>query len=165
MTIKPWPLNMINLLLEHRRATTSLSYYTEDKICINSQYHTKGDKRGWFCCCCFNKIEFMLSECQDLASAQWLNLLPLACLPLNPPSLSTPKYCDQYLQENLLPFVNSLASCIYCQLTPSTKHPINLYSKWHDNHQTMRSKNLSISKKLWGYFNWTWVKVSDTIQK
>lgn len=46
LTIKPWPLNVINSLLECRRATMSLSYDTEDRICINSHYQTKGDKRG-----------------------------------------------------------------------------------------------------------------------
>lgn len=77
LTIKPWPLNKINSLLECRRVTMSLSYDTEDRICINSHYQSKGDKKGWFgfgwfvgFSSGFNHTEFTLSKCQKPASAQ-----------------------------------------------------------------------------------------------
>lgn len=67
----------------------SLSYDTEDRICMNSHYQSKGDKKGWFgflgFFSGFNQTQFMLSKCQEPASAQRLNLLPLACLLLNTP--------------------------------------------------------------------------------
>lgn len=49
----------------------SFSYDAEDRICINSRYQTKGDKRVVLrFLSSFNQTEFMLSKCQKPASAQ-----------------------------------------------------------------------------------------------